>query len=148
MMNNGFDYEIILDVYTKEIRSILEYCCVVFHHGLTQELENQIESVQRLVMKLVSKYLNLRLTYNECCILFMMEPLFSRRLDQCQTFIKRTLRNPKFSDMFLERATSRTTGRRRFQEYRSTNNRMFRSPLVVLTRMANKLFKLNLVSWF
>ena len=45
MMSNGFDHELILDVYTKEIRSILEYGCVVFHHGLSSELERQLESV-------------------------------------------------------------------------------------------------------
>ena len=140
MMNNGFDYEIILDVYKKEIRSILEYCCVVFHHGLSQELEHQIESVQKLVLKLVSRYLELKMSYNESCILFSIEPLFSRRLEQCQTFIKRTLKSPKFSDMFVERMGKKVQGRRRFQKYRCTNDRMFRSPLVALTRMANKLF--------
>ena len=139
-MINGFDHEIILDVYVKEIRSVLEYCCVVFHYGLSQELEYQIESVQRLVLKLVSRYLNLRMSYSESCILFSIEPLFSRRLEQCKTFIKRTLTNPKFSDMFLERTGNRIQGRRRFQEYKCTNDRMFRSPLVALTRIANKLF--------
>ena len=138
-MNNGFDHEIILDVYFKEIRSILEYCCVVFHQSLNKELDNCIESVQRLVMKLLSRYLNLKLSYNESCILFMAEPLFSRGLDQCRTFIKRTLKNPKFSNMFVERTGNRIPGSRRFQEYQTTNERLFRSPLVALTRMANQL---------
>ena len=115
MMNNDFDHEIILDVYKKEIRSILEYCCVVFHHGLSQELENQIESVQRLVLKLVTRYLNLKLSYNESCILFQMEPLFSRRLDQCNTFIRRTLKNPKYSSMFIKRQGNIIQGSRKYQ---------------------------------
>ena len=33
--NNNFEYELILDVYFKEIRSILEYASVVFHHALS-----------------------------------------------------------------------------------------------------------------
>ena len=132
MMTNGFDYEIILDVYIKEIRSILEFCCVVFHHGLTVELERRLESVQRLVLRLVAGYLGLRLSYMEQCILFAMEPLSLRRLEQCNTFVKRTLENPRRKHLFVERG-----GKRKFQEHQCTNERGFRNPLSALTRIAN-----------
>ena len=42
MMSNGFDVELILDTYAKEIRSVLEYGCVVYQHGLTQELSDKL----------------------------------------------------------------------------------------------------------
>ena len=126
-------------MYCNEIRSVLEYMCLVFHHGLTQELSNNIEAVQRLVLKLLSRYLGLRLSYNEACILFMIEPLFSRRLVQCQTFIKRTLKSENYSDLFLQREGNNSLRKRRFQEYRCHNDRMFRSPVVALTRMANQM---------
>ena len=79
MMNNGFDYEIILDIYMKEIRSVLEYGCVVFHYGLTKELSDKIESVHKLVLYLISKFLEIDLSYMENCILYNMEPLELRR---------------------------------------------------------------------
>ena len=46
MMNLSLDYQIILDIYTKEIRPILEYGAVVFHSGLTKELSDQLETIQ------------------------------------------------------------------------------------------------------
>ena len=138
MMNNGFDYEIILDIYMKEIRSVLEYGCVVFHYGLTKELSDKIESVHKLVLYLISKFLEIDLSYMENCILYNVEPLELRRQSQCETFIRRTLKNPLHSDMFMNKV-SRSKNSRQFQEYKCTNSRMFSSPLVALTRMANKL---------
>ena len=46
MMNIRLDYEIILDVFKREIRSILEYNLVIFHSGLTDKLSNRIEKNQ------------------------------------------------------------------------------------------------------
>ena len=138
MMSNGFDVELILDTYAKEIRSVLEYGCVVYQHGLTQELSDKLESVQRLVMYLISKYLNLDLSYMESCILHNIEPHSLRRQNQCETFIRRTIKNPTHADMFIHKVTDRKSSRR-FHEYQSTNSRMFFSPLVALTRLGNTL---------
>ena len=52
LMEVGLDWEIILDVYYKEIRSVLEYASVVYHSGLTKKQSDALESVQRLVLKL------------------------------------------------------------------------------------------------
>ena len=57
MMILGLDFETILDVYFKEIRSVLEYGAVIFHSGLTNKLSGDIENVQTLVLKLLSNYL-------------------------------------------------------------------------------------------
>ena len=49
MMNFGLEYQIILDIYLKEIRPILEYGAVVFHSGLTRELSNEIEISREII---------------------------------------------------------------------------------------------------
>ena len=136
MLENGFDYESVLDVYCKEIRSILEYCCVVYDHGLTQELDKQLESVQALVLRLLARHLGLSLSYMESCIVFDTEPLCLRRENQIRTFIKRTLKSSKHADMFSEKGGRETKGARKYQEYKCYSNRMFVSPKVTL---ANKL---------
>ena len=137
-MANGFEYEIILEVYMKEIRSVLEYGSVVYHHGLTQDQSKSIESVQRICLGLLSKYIQVKFSYSEACIFFFVEPLFLRRLDHCRTFIKRTLKNKTHDKMFQKRRIEGDTLRRRkYQEYQSYSKRHFESPLVALTRMAN-----------
>ena len=37
---NGFEPEFIIDVFYKEVRSILEYGAVLYHHALTLDLSN------------------------------------------------------------------------------------------------------------
>ena len=49
LMDLDLDSETILDIYYKEIRSILEYASVVFHSGLTKKQSDTLESVQKLV---------------------------------------------------------------------------------------------------
>ena len=57
MINLGLQYTIILDVYFKNVRSVLEYGAIVFHSGLSNKLSNKIESVQKLVLNFISNYI-------------------------------------------------------------------------------------------
>ena len=43
----NIDPYIILDSYFKEIRSICEMACQVFHSGLTQRQSSDIEMIQK-----------------------------------------------------------------------------------------------------
>ena len=129
---------IIVQHYMKEIRSVLEYGFVVYHHGLTQDQSKSIENVQRICLGLLSKYIQVKFSYSEACIFFFVEPLFLRRLDHCRTFIRRTLKNKTHDKMFQKRRIGVETSRKRkYQEYPSHSKRHFYSPLVALTRMAN-----------
>ena len=77
MMELKLDYNTIIDVYLKEIRSVLEYGSVVFHSGLTKKLADEIEDIQRIFCRLLAGYLKLSLSYSESCILFKIDFLFS-----------------------------------------------------------------------
>ena len=52
MMQLGLNYQIILDVYYNEIRSILEYGSVIFHSGVTAKLSNKVEKIKKLFCNL------------------------------------------------------------------------------------------------
>ena len=43
----------IFDVYTKEVRSILEYAVLVWHSGITRCQSRQIENAQRAAFKII-----------------------------------------------------------------------------------------------
>ena len=49
----GTSHQDLIDVYILYIRSILEYCSVVWHSTLTAEQSNSIENVQKLCMKII-----------------------------------------------------------------------------------------------
>ena len=140
-MDLDLDSETILDVYFREIRSILEYASVVFHSGLTRKQSDELESVQKLVLRLLTNYLKLDLLTNEAYIYFMMEPLKGRRIDACKTFIRRTLNNPIHSQMFKEYSNCYETCNtfRKFQVAQARTNRYKTSPLIFLSELANEM---------
>ena len=119
----------------------MEYGVVIFHSALTKKQSHAIESVQRKVMFILNSYLNLKLSYSESCILYGVEFLYSRRLDICYTFIKRSLKNPRFSHLFSKSShlyNVRDTTRK-FQEDKTRTERFHSSPLVSLRRLANQM---------
>ena len=140
MMKLNLDCTIILDIYLKEVRPILEYGAIVFHSGLTQKLTQKVENVQKIYFLLLAKYLDLSLTYSECCILFETDFLTSRRLDLCYTFVKRNLADPLAPTLFEKRAKRGTRpNSKTYNEFQSRSSRNFSSPLNFLTRIANEI---------
>ena len=49
----NIDPDIIIDFYFKEIRSICEMACPVFHSGLTQRQSRNIEMIQKRALKII-----------------------------------------------------------------------------------------------
>ena len=88
----------LLDVYILYIRSLLEYCSVVWHSTLTVEQSQVLENVQKLCLKVIlgdeyDGYQNAL----QCCNL---DKLSERRQDRCLKFGLKTLLHPVYSDMF------------------------------------------------
>ena len=80
----------ILDVYKKEVRSILEYAAPVWHSGLTKQQSNQIERIQKQAFRIIlgKDYIG----YEVACTILSMEPLHARRTHLCINFAKKDLR--------------------------------------------------------
>ena len=49
----GIRTEDLITIYVLFIRSLAEYCSVVFHSSLTEELTNKLESIQRTSLKVI-----------------------------------------------------------------------------------------------
>ena len=71
----------LLDVYTKQIRSVLEYAAVVWHPGLTINSSTCIERVQKACLSIIlgQSYIN----YSNALQLASMERLDTRREALC-----------------------------------------------------------------
>merc|ERR1711954_466602 len=48
----GVKIEDLLDIYILFIRSVTEYCAVVFHSSLTKEQSDKIEKIQKTSLKI------------------------------------------------------------------------------------------------
>jgi hypothetical protein len=75
LLRSGVACHDIVNVYCSLIRPVLEYCCPVWHPGLTRANHDEIESVQRRVLKLIFP----QLSYHDALFVAGLEKLETRR---------------------------------------------------------------------
>ena len=94
----GVQKEDLLDVYILFIRSLTEYCAVVWHSSLTVELTAMLERVQRISLKVIlgDDYTD----YEKALDLFNLQTLYQRREDRCLRFAEKCLKHPVNNRMF------------------------------------------------
>ena len=88
----------LIDVYTLYIRSILEYCSVVWHSTLTVQQSTDIERVQKLCLKVIlgADYKG----YEEALETCELEKLTERREARCLKFGLKSLLHPVHCNLF------------------------------------------------
>ena len=90
----------LLDVYEKQIRSILEFACAVWTSRLTKDEVNQIERVQKAAFAIIlaQKYKN----YKSSTKILKRETLEERRRVINLKFAKKCFKSEKFNYWFCE----------------------------------------------
>ena len=94
----------ILDVYLKEIRSVLELAVPAWHSGLTKKQSADTERVQRVSVSIILTDCKTGLceySYNMALVILDIEPLEVRREQLCKTFAKKTLKT-RHASMFKQ----------------------------------------------
>ena len=88
----------LLEVYVLFIRSLTEYCSVVWHSSLTEELTNSLERVQKTCLKVIlgDQYLGYQSALKMC----NLKSLHDRREDRCLNFAVRCLKHPLNNRLF------------------------------------------------
>ena len=131
----------LLDVYIKQVRSILELAVPAWHSGLTLGETADIERVQRAAMQIIlgSGFT----TYRAALKHFGLETLQARRVLLCKKFGKKAVKHPKHDKWFVP--NTRTTITRQEQpKYCPVickTKRFEQSPLSYLTSLLNKYCK-------
>jgi hypothetical protein len=93
LRRSGVPAEDLLEIYFAIIRSVLEYCCVVWHNTLPSYLANQIERVQKRALRIILP----EYTYSEALTFLKCARLDDRREKLCL----KTLKNiPQGSPLF------------------------------------------------
>ena len=137
----------LLDIYEKQVRSVLELAVPVWHPALTKYEARQIERVQRSAFYIIlgEQYEN----YENALIILGSETLDERRVKLCQKFARKALRNPKYANWFcpVNRVPGQNMRTRRCQT-KSTFNlkpvhtrtyRFEKSPIPYMTKLLNEL---------
>ena len=132
---------LILDVYVKEIRSVLELAVPAWHSGLTVRQTADIERVQKVALYIIlSDHLTGKseYSYDMALVILNLEPLDVRREKLCLTFAKKSVKS-RHGDMFTKRTYMYDTRQatNQYAEHNSNTVRCHNSPLNYLTRLLN-----------
>ena len=136
----------LLDVYMKQVRSVLELAVPVWQPALNQQEVKQIERVQRCALYIIlgDQYSN----YDHAMDLLECDNLNDRRNKLCENFAKKSVKHPKFTNWFCENSEAppniSTRGNEnkvitKFKPVQTRTKRYHDSPLPYLTDILNKL---------
>jgi hypothetical protein len=94
----GVPKEDLINIYILYVRSLLEYCSVVWHSTLTVEQSHDLERVQKLCLKIIlgDDYCG----YDSALVSCGLEKLSVRREARCLKFGLKSLLHPTHSAMF------------------------------------------------
>ena len=135
----GFKKRPLYALYCVYIRSIIEYCSVVYHPMLTKGQEEDLERLHRLAIRICYDFdtpIETIMAANG------IETLAVRRIRRCDAFIRKARSNPKFADRWFPprgQVGWDVRNRRRIQEGRFLTSRSYNSPLAFIRRRANDL---------
>ena len=94
----GVSKDDLLDIYILFIRSVTEYCAVVFHSRLTQEDSRKLERIQKTCLKVIlgEWYMDYPSALELCGLVTLSE----RREKRCLDFAVKCLKHPRNKRIF------------------------------------------------
>ena len=148
LSNLGAREDEMLDVYQKQVRSVLEMAVPVWHAGLTQQEVRQIERVQRTAFYIIlgDKYLS----YKNTLGMLHCETLVARRYKVCENFVRKASKHEQFQNWFhvnnepipnLNTRSDKVTKRNYYHPVKTRTDRYANSPLPYLTNILNEYMK-------
>ena len=94
----GVNTDDLIEIYILFIRSIVEYCSVVYHSSLTVEQTNKLEKIQKTCLKVILG--DLYIDYPAALEMCGLETLESRRQERCLNFALKAVKHPKNRRLF------------------------------------------------
>ena len=137
----GADSTKLLDVFIKQVRSVLELAVPAWHPGLTVNEAIDIERVQRAALHII---LGMNYTtYRAALKQLNLETLEARRTHLCENFTKKASKHPKHKNWFKTniRETKTRQPQPKYCPVVARTKRFEKSPLAYLTNLLNQFSK-------
>ena len=125
-----------INIYLLYIRSIVEYCCVVWHSSITEEDCASIERVQKTALRIILRedYTD----YSSALNLTGLERLKDRRTQLALSFAKKCLKNETCRNLFpLNVKTVNTREHEKYFVIPARTERLAKSTIPYLQRLLN-----------
>ena len=140
LKNLGANMEDLLDVYCKQIRSLLEFAVPVWNSSLTGENISQLERIQKSALHIIlgERYHS----YRSALKATGLDKLSDRRKKICMAFAKKALKHSKFSSWFKPNTRLQNTRQEppKFCPVYSKTARFDNSPLCSMTKLLNNYY--------
>ena len=131
----GISTEDLITIYILFIRSLTEYCSVVFHASLTQNQSDKIEAIQATSLKII---LDINyVSYSASLEMCSLERLSTHRSRRQLSFAKRCLTNDFTKGLFPYNENGRIE---KFQVNFARTQSYFRSAIPQCQRALNNYF--------
>ena len=135
----GASVKDLITIYIIFMRSVLEYCAVVWHSSLTLEQSQDIERVQKVAIRTILKSFDIE--YSDALEKVKLERLDKRREQLCLKFAVQCTKSEKNKDMFpLQPATNHCI--RRSEKYivpMALTDRYKNSSIPYMANLLNKI---------
>ena len=134
----GVSKEDLLDVYILFIRSLSEYCAVVWHSSLTVELTGMLERVQKICLKVIlgDEYTD----YNSALELTNLKTLYQRRENRCLKCAEKCLKhsvNKRLFPLNKNKHNLHTVSKEKFVVNFARGEELKKSAIPYLQRLLN-----------
>ena len=137
----GAEVDDLLEIYTKQIRSVLELAVPAWHGAITLAEQVDIERVQKSVAHIIlgQNYVS----YREALKTLGLESLKVRRDKLCLNFALKAEKHDKFKKWFKLSNPKQDTRQTKFKycDVIAKHSRFKKSPLSLLTRILNEHYK-------
>ena len=139
LKNLGLKTASLLQVFTMQIRSLLEFGAVVWHSMLTDQNSKAIERVQKSALAIIlgPRYV----CYENALTLTNIERLDQRRAKLSLTFAKKAVKHPLHSNWFKKQQENAPMNTRSvkptFIPVQARTQRLLKSPIPYLTHLLN-----------
>ena len=134
----GASRDDLLDVFIKQVRSVLELAVPVWHSSITMAERLDIERVQRAALHIIlgDDYRS----YEDALHETDLQSLEERRVKLCTKFANKAVKSDKFNTWFRknERWSASRSKKYKYHPVWARTTRYFKSPLSYLTSILNQ----------
>ena len=131
----------LVDIYCKQVRSLLEFAVPAWHGGINQNDQIDIERIQKSACHIIlgDNYSSYKNALKTLCL----DPLSVRRDELCLKFAKKAEKHPKHSKWFVPNDNDVNTRqiKTKYKEVLAKHSRLQKSPISFLTDMLNDNYK-------
>ena len=135
----GVSEQDLIDLYTKQVRCLLEYAVPVWHSSVTEEEKQDIERVQKSALRIIlGQHFE---SYSKALETTGLQTLEHRRQMLCERFALSAQTHPKHKYWFQQRLRSSSRLQGKYLPVIARTERLRRGPITYMTNLLNRMKK-------